>query len=701
VPNRHSQFNQRLILTLFLSLVFIHSFSQHGNIKELQSQVSNKNTDDTTRILAMAELAYNYWTTKSDSTFLLANQTIKLSNGIHFTKGLGRGYFALGTYHNNLGNSTKALAYYDSALDCSNRVSDMLCIGRIYNGLGNIFANFGDYEKSINYHFRSLKIKESQNDATGIGNSLNNIGNLYYRLGNYDKALDYCFKSLELRKSKNDSFGIAASKNNIALIYEKLGDPTKSLTYFFEALKSFRLNGIQRGITYACHDIAQLYMNQRQYDKALQYLKEGLTTAEQMKSTERIADFKVSFAHYYNAIARYQEVNINAQEALKLSQESGLLDDARIAYQEMAIAAFKTRKFEQAYLLQSHFIALTDSLQNEKKIQRALQEEFNFKEEKNKLEQEKKELIYQNEAAKQQWLLYGTYGALAGVIIIGILFYRSSRIKIKSSYLLAEKNALIVEQNKLLNEAKSLLEQKVQQRTSDLRLANQELVSQNLVMEQFSFMTAHNLRGPVARLIGLSSLYDFSNPAEPFNTEVMKRVKQSSTDLDEVIHDLTAILRIKSGIEDPIVTLNLRETLDKILYQLHDVIEEKKIAIRNELDRNVAVNGILAYVQSVFYNVLSNSIKYYDTRRSPEIKIVSAKSDAHFIITLSDNGIGFDSEDNQEKLFRPFTRFSTTREGKGLGLYLIKIQMESMGGYVQIESKLNEGTIVMLSFPLL
>jgi signal transduction histidine kinase len=372
----------------------------------------------------------------------------------------------------------------------------------------------------------------------------------------------------------------------------------------------------------------------------------------------------------------------------------------------MAVAAFNTGQFKQAYVFQSRFMALTDSIQNEKKIEKALEEEFNFKEEKNKLEQEKKELIYQNRVIKQQWLLYGTLSALAGVITIAILSYRSSRMKIKSSDQLAlqrnelaGKNALIVEQNKLLNEAKSQLEQKIEQRTSDLRIANQELVNQNLVMEQFSFMTAHNLRGPVARLMGLSSLYDFANPGEPFNIEVMKRVKQSSSDLDEVIHDLTAILRIKSGIEDPIVALNLRDTLEKILYQLQYIIEEKNIIVKNELDPNLMVNGVLAYVQSVFYNVISNSLKYYDTSRSPEIKIMGSPIEDHITVTITDNGIGFDAEDNKEKLFRPFTRFSTIREGKGLGLYLIKIQMESMGGHVQIESKMNQGTSVILVFP--
>jgi len=696
-----------LALVLIASAACTPSFSQGGNPRGLLAVIKSEKSDDTTRILAMTELAYNYWTTKSDSTLLMADQAIRLSSKIHFTKGLARGHFGLATYYNNLGNSASALAHYDTALAYSNETSDLLNIGRIYNGLGNLFVNFGDFEKALNYHFRSFKIKESQHDSVGIGNSLNNIGNIYYRLGNYSKALDYCFRGLALRGSRNDNIGIAASKNNIALIYDKLGDPVKAMAYFSEALKSFRAAGTQRGITYSCHDIAQLFMRQQQYDKAFAYLTEGLHTARQMKSTERIADFKVSFAHYYNAIGHYPEVNQNAKEALALAQGSGLLDYARLAYQEMALAAFKTGQFKQAYLFQSQFIKLTDSIQNEKKIEKALEEEFNFKEEKNKLEREKKELISQNTLMKQQWLIYGALGALIGVITVAVTFYRSSMMKKKSSDLLAiqknelaAKNEVIVEQNKLLQEAKGQLEQKIEERTHDLKISNQELVNQNLVMEQFSFMTAHNLRGPVARLMGLSSLYNYTNLSEPFNAEVMKRMQQSSADLDEVIHDITEILRIKTGIQDPLVNLNLRETLDKIVHQLREPINEKQIAVINELDPHIVVHGILAYVQSVFYNVISNSIKYCDPSGDPEIKISSAKKEGQCIVTIEDNGIGFDSEDNREKLFRPFTRFSTVREGKGLGLYLVKIQMESMAGQVHVSSKINSGTSVVLHFPL-
>jgi signal transduction histidine kinase len=620
---------------------------------------------------------------------------------------LARAYCALGIYFGYIGDGKKALAYYDTALVHAGKISDPIVVGRIYNGLGNIFANFGDFEKALNYHFRSLKIKERQNDQEGIGYSYNNIGNIYYRLGNYNKALDYLFESLEIRKRLDNRIGIAASKNNIALAYNKQGKRGESMNYFLEALNEFRALKVHRGITYSCHDIAEALMEQKKYDQALPYLKEGLAAAESMKSIERITDFKVSFAHYYNAIGHYEQAQENAQEAVNIALSVNLLDYARLGYKELSEAFYSMKKFKEAFYFLKSFNLLNDSILNEKKIEKALEVEFNFKEEKSRFEQEKRALIYENTVAKQRWLIYVSISSLIGVMAVAFLIYRNSKMRIRSSDLLtaqknelAAKNKLILEQNELLNEAKNQLEQGIEERTADLKMANKELVNQNLVMEQFSFMTAHNLRGPVARLVGLTSLYNYENQSDPFNMEVIKRIHQSAADLDEVIHDLTSILQIRSGIQDPIVSLDLKETLDKILYQFQDVIKEKNISIINQLDQHLIVDGILAYVQSVFYNVISNSIKYYDNQRPPEIKISYTKSSDQIEIVIADNGIGFNSESNREKMFRPFTRFSTTREGKGLGLYLIKIQMESIKGHVDIESKLNVGTTVKLLFPM-
>jgi signal transduction histidine kinase len=653
----------------------------------------------------MTELGYRYWAVKSDSAYLLAQQAERLCRKISFEKGLGRAYWLQGVHKYNLGNNREAIAFYDSALVYARRTSDQLGLGRLYNGLGQYNADVGDYEKALKYHFQSLKTKETVGDKVGIAVSYNNIGNIYLRIGNTEKALEYCMKGLAMREALNEREWIASSENNIALIYDKMGQREKALSYFNAALKGFRETGTLRGITYTCNDLAKFYMREKKYEEAYRYLKEGLETAEIMKSTERMADLNVTFAMYQNKMGHYKDAAQHAHTAMKLAKESGLLEYARAAVKEMSVSAFMSNEFKHAYLAQIRFNQLSDSIQKKAKIDRALQEEYKFQAEKTKAEHDQKELLYQSLTEKQRWMLYVALLVLVGVAIVAYALYRSARIKKSTSDLLriqrnelAHKNSLIEEQNELLQEAKNQLEQNIERRTHDLKLANQELVNQNLQLEQFTFMTAHNLRGPVARLIGLGSLYDTQNPAEPFNTEVIQRIKQSSSDLDEVIRDLTAILRTKSGIADNFSQLSLRDMVSKVLLQLDQDIKDKNIAIMNDLEEPYAISGIPAYVQSIFYNVLSNSVKYCESQGS-WIKVSACYAEHHIKVRFEDNGVGFDADAHRDKLFRPFTRFSTVKEGKGLGLYQIKIQMESMRGCVEIESRKNEGTKVTLTFP--
>ncbi|HCW08229.1 MAG TPA: hypothetical protein DGG95_12785 [Cytophagales bacterium] len=262
-----------------------------------------------------------------------------------------------------------------------------------------------------------------------------------------------------------------------------------------------------------------------------------------------------------------------------------------------------------------------------------------------------------------------------------------------------EQKQVIEKQNELLNQSKGELEKKVEERTLELKLSNEEMAQQNVQLEQFAFMTAHNLRAPVARLLGLGSLLDLKKIEDPFSSEVIKRMMRSSEDLDETIREISTILHIKSGIHGIFANINLKKILDSVIQSFHEEIANRGVIIACEFTNTHIINGVEAYVHSIFYNIVSNSLKYADEHRALQIKVtVRETADDKLIVVFCDNGIGFDSTLVQEKIFKPFMRFNTMREGRGLGLYMMKIQMEMMNGCISIESKLNEGTSVILSF---
>lgn len=257
---------------------------------------------------------------------------------------------------------------------------------------------------------------------------------------------------------------------------------------------------------------------------------------------------------------------------------------------------------------------------------------------------------------------------------------------------------IIEKQNALLHQSKTELEKKVEERTNELRLSNEELAQQNVQLEQFAFMTAHNLRAPVARLLGLTSLLDLNGSGGSHDSELLKRIRESSRNLDETIREISEILHIKKGLHGSFTSVNLEAVWNRMLPTFTHEIEGHNIRITAEFGSHPVINGVEPFVYSVFYNVVSNAIKYADVRKSSWLKLTT-RDDGEFLqVVFEDNGIGFNSAQYSDKLFKPFTRFNSIKEGRGLGLYLMKIQMEMMGGEIRLVSHLDDGTWIALRF---
>jgi anti-sigma regulatory factor (Ser/Thr protein kinase) len=111
------------------------------------------------------------------------------------------------------------------------------------------------------------------------------------------------------------------------------------------------------------------------------------------------------------------------------------------------------------------------------------------------------------------------------------------------------------------------------------------------------------------------------------------------------------------------------------------------------------VYSVRPMLNSILYNLISNSIKYRSEERKPVIRIRSSLAGAFIKIEVQDNGLGIDIERFKEKLFGLYKRFHTHVDGKGLGLFLVKLQAESLGGKVEIESTPGYGSTFSIYVP--
>ncbi len=253
-------------------------------------------------------------------------------------------------------------------------------------------------------------------------------------------------------------------------------------------------------------------------------------------------------------------------------------------------------------------------------------------------------------------------------------------------------------QNISLEQSNYDLEKKIRERTLEIQKVNEAIVSQNSKLEQFTFMTAHNIRGPIARLLGLTTIFNDHDLTDTVNAEVITKVKESAHDLDSIVREISNVLEIQKGGEEPLQWVFVRPVIDKVLKKLKDEIQRENAHIDIQVDYSFTLACVEAYLYSILYNTLANSIKYKKAAQKLTITIAVLTADDCTILVIRDNGMGLDLEKYADKIFKPFTRFNTDKDGRGLGMYLSKIQMEAMGGQVQIKSQLEEGLTTLLKF---
>ncbi len=245
------------------------------------------------------------------------------------------------------------------------------------------------------------------------------------------------------------------------------------------------------------------------------------------------------------------------------------------------------------------------------------------------------------------------------------------------------------------------LEEKVAERTIELEKHAEELVMHNNELEQFSFNVSHNLRAPVARLLGLTTLFKTPTNDNTEESTIISHIQTETKLLDTVIKDLNNILQIRKNLYKIKEYTNISEEIETAQKLLSHGGQEMCCLKNMELNIEESnVFGVREYIQSITYNIMGNAFKYKREGVDLKLKISTELKDQNVILKFADNGRGIDLDKFGDKIFKMYSRFDLETQGKGIGLYLVKQQVESMNGTISIESKLGKGTAFSIALPL-
>jgi PAS domain S-box-containing protein len=243
---------------------------------------------------------------------------------------------------------------------------------------------------------------------------------------------------------------------------------------------------------------------------------------------------------------------------------------------------------------------------------------------------------------------------------------------------------------------RDITEEKKQEKEKEQLI--RELTQNNKDLKQFSYITSHNLRAPLSNLTGLLNLMDDIPVENEELKEILNGFSKSTHLLNETINDLVKVVIIKDNPSIQKEEVLIQDVFENVFNQLSFLISLHKPIIKIELKKVSILNINKAYLESILLNLLTNAIKYRATTRQLKINISSREVGNNIILIFRDNGIGIDLERNADKIFGLYQRFHNYPDSKGLGLYLVKSQVETMGGSITVQSEVNKGTTFTLTF---
>jgi signal transduction histidine kinase len=230
----------------------------------------------------------------------------------------------------------------------------------------------------------------------------------------------------------------------------------------------------------------------------------------------------------------------------------------------------------------------------------------------------------------------------------------------------------------------------IKKKEFDVQNAVNLLSDQNKRLQNFAYIVSHNLRSHTGNLQFMVNLHEQTDVADD-KKEIFSHIKSISESLKTTIDHLSEIVKIQTEIGKERKRLDFESTFKSILSVLENDIESTQAVVEYDFSNCPDVNYIPAYLESIFQNLLTNSLKYRLPGRTPVIKCRSARDGDHTYLYFQDNGLGIDMDRFGDSVFGMYKTFHHNPEAKGIGLFITRNQIEALGGSISIDSKVNEG----------
>lgn len=261
---------------------------------------------------------------------------------------------------------------------------------------------------------------------------------------------------------------------------------------------------------------------------------------------------------------------------------------------------------------------------------------------------------------------------------------------------IAIKNA---ESYREIQEFNATLSGKVAERTRQLE---ESQAAELKLKDEFVFIATHDLATPVTSIAGFSAIIKKrGDQLPPALKSDLDAIGEASNRLKVLVNDLLQVARSDSGtIKVDLVKVDAGEILAAAVKQSQPMANDKKVIITLNLAPDNTIQADPKKLAEIVENLISNGIKY--NKDGGSLTITTTEKDGRLVIEFKDTGLGIAAKE-QAKVFTKFFRSEEavirSRPGTGLGLFVVRMLTEKMGGKISFKSKGGEGTTFWLEFP--
>ncbi|MEQ9009614.1 MAG: HAMP domain-containing sensor histidine kinase, partial [Ekhidna sp.] len=244
--------------------------------------------------------------------------------------------------------------------------------------------------------------------------------------------------------------------------------------------------------------------------------------------------------------------------------------------------------------------------------------------------------------------------------------------------------------------ARKRMEEILKEKNRQLVTTSKEVERRNERLVEFAQIVSHNLRSPLSSIAGLSELY--FNSSEKDKDQAVSYIKDVCDKALGTIDDLNQVLKVQQDERVKSDLIAFDECLGSVLELLKISLLEKNVIIETDFIQAPSINYPQVFLENILLNLVSNAIKFSSKMEKPKVIIRTERIENNVVLYFTDNGLGIDLSKYGKDIFSFGKTFHVNKDSKGVGLFLVKNQIRTLGDEIEVESMVDKGTTFKIVF---